>query len=64
MSLVAPLLPSPRSLAFRRRSTSGPNLRRLYLPGLDGLKGDLRKLEFLMERRLPALTRHLTVSVR
>lgn len=42
-------------------STSGPNLRRLYLPGLEGLKAELRKLDFLLERYLPALTAHLNV---
>lgn len=42
-------------------STSGPNLRRLYLPGLEGLKAELRKLDFLLERFLPNLTAHLTV---
>ena len=45
-------------------STSGPNLRRLYLPGLEGLKQELRKLEFLLERYLPNLSAHLTVSFR
>ena len=43
------------------RSTSGPNLRRFYLPGLEGLKSELRKLDFLLERYLPALTAHLNV---
>lgn len=42
-------------------STSGPNLRRLYLPGLEGLKAELRKLEFLLDRYLPNLTAHLNV---
>lgn len=42
-------------------STSGPNLRRLYLPGLEGLKAELRKLEFLLDRFLPNLTAHLNV---
>ena len=37
-------------------------MRRFYLPGLEGLKLELRKLEWLMERRLPALTAHLSVS--
>lgn len=45
-------------------STSGPNLRRLYLPGLEGLKSELRKLDFLLERYLPALTAHLNVRWR
>ena len=53
------LAPSLRSPC---RSTSGPNLRRLYLPGMEGLKAELRKLDFLMERRLPSLTAHLNVS--
>jgi hypothetical protein len=48
--------------ALPARSTSGPNLRRLYLPGLDGLKAELRKLDFLLERFLPRLTAHLSVS--
>lgn len=43
-------------------STSGPNLRRLYLPGLEGLKAELRKLDFLLQRFLPNLTAHLNAS--
>lgn len=55
----------PQSRPFSpTRSTSGPNLRRLYLPGLEGLKSELRKLDFLLERYLPALTAHLNVRRR
>lgn len=53
---------APPRPAHSIRSTSGPNLRRLYLPGLEGLKVELRKLDWLMERFLPALTAHLNVS--
>lgn len=58
------VLPSPAPIPIHSalvRSTSGPNLRRLYLPGLDGLKAELRKLDFLLERFLPRLTAHLSV---
>jgi hypothetical protein len=47
----------------RLMSTSGPNLRRFYLPGLEGLKDELRKLEFLTHRYLGHLTAHLNVRV-
>ena len=57
---AAPFVVAP--LAPRLCSTSGPNLRRLYLPGMEGLKAELRKLDFLMERFLPSLTAHLNVS--
>jgi hypothetical protein len=68
MAFVAGLLLFyvPEEPAFqvfcRLLSTSGPNLRRLYLPGLEGLKSELRKLDFLLERYLPALTAHLNAA--
>jgi hypothetical protein len=37
----------------------GPDLRRLYLPGLAGLKVELRRFEALLERHMPALRAHL-----
>ena len=37
-------------------------LRSLYLPGLQGLKEDLRMLDWLMERLMPQLKQHLEVS--
>lgn len=68
MAFVAGLLLFyvPEEPAFqlfcRLLSTSGPNLRRLYLPGLEGLKAELRKLEFLLDRYLPNLTAHLNAA--
>ncbi|GAB4814895.1 hypothetical protein N2152v2_001941 [Parachlorella kessleri] len=43
----------------RMLGAAGPNLRRLYLPGLEGLKAELRAFEFLMARHLPNLKAHL-----
>ena len=40
---------------------SGADLRRLYLPGLEGLKEHLRMFEWLLERLLPDVKRHLDV---
>jgi hypothetical protein len=37
----------------------GPDLRRMYLPGLEGLKKELWKLDWLMQRHLPNLKHHL-----
>lgn len=37
-------------------------LRSLYLPGLQGLKEDLRMLDWLMERLMPELKQHLEVT--
>ena len=45
----------------RLLGASGPDLRRLYLPGLEGLKAELRRFEFLMARYLPNLKDHLEV---
>lgn len=36
-------------------------LRSMYLPGLNGLKEDLRMLDWLMERLMPELKQHLEV---
>ena len=43
----------------RLLGAGGSNLRRNYLPGLDGLKAQLKTFEILLERRLPTLKRHL-----
>ena len=40
----------------------GVGLRTLYLPGLSGLKEELRMLDWLMERLMPNLKQHLEVS--
>jgi hypothetical protein len=40
----------------------GPNLRRLYLPGLEALKLKLAAFEALMSRHLPLLHRHLVAA--
>lgn len=53
----------PEEPSFRMLTTlldeRGPNLRRLYLPGLEGLKQQLRMLEWLLERHSPHLAKHL-----
>jgi hypothetical protein len=51
-------VPSPPPLPFHAPS-AGPNLRRLYLPGLEGLKVELRRFDWLLARRLPNLSRYL-----
>ena len=55
----------PEEPAFRMLMTlmaeSSANLRRLYTPGLEGLKAELRKFEWLMQRHYPALAAHLVV---
>lgn len=40
---------------------SGPNLRRMYLPALEGLKLQLQAFDFLLARRLPDVHAHLQV---
>ena len=40
----------------------GVGLRTLYLPGLSGLKEELRMLDWLMERLMPNLKQHLEVT--
>lgn len=40
----------------------GVGLRSLYLPGLCGLKEDLRMLDWLMDRLMPQLKQHLEVQ--
>jgi hypothetical protein len=42
---------------------SGPNLRRMYLPGLDALKTQLACFELLLQQRHPPLFRHIQVCV-
>lgn len=37
-------------------------LRTLYLPGLQGLKDELRMMDWLMERLMPELKQHLDAS--
>ncbi len=41
----------------------GVGLRSMYLPGLSGLKEELRMLDWLMERLMPELKQHLEVSI-
>lgn len=53
---------APPQMFCRLLGASGPNLRRLYLPGLEGLKAELRRFEFLMARYLPNLKAHLEVG--
>ena len=56
----------PEEAAFRLLARlmgdPGPAVRRFYLPGLEGLKEELRKFEWLLERFLPNLKAHLEVS--
>ena len=56
----------PEEPAFRMLTTlldeRGANLRYMYLPGLEGLKHQLRCLEWLLERHSPALAAHLQAS--
>ena len=40
----------------------GVGLRSLYLPGLCGLKEDMRMLDWLMDRLMPQLKQHLEVQ--
>ena len=40
-------------------NTAGPNLRRLYLPGLDPLKLELSRFELLLATHQPQLHQHL-----
>ena len=58
----------PEEPAFRMlmllMAETGPNLRRLYTPGLEGLKTELRKFEWLMMRNYAALAAHLEVTAR
>lgn len=42
---------------------TGVGLRSMYLPGLSGLKEELRMLDWLMERLMPELKQHLEVSL-
>ena len=55
----------PEEPAFRMlmalMAERGANLRRLFTPGLEGLKAELRKFEWLMQRHYPALAAHLVV---
>ena len=53
----------PEEAAFqifcRLLASSGPNLRRHYLPGLRGLKVELKVFDILLQRYLPHLYAHL-----
>lgn len=53
----------PEEVAFqifcRLLASTGPNLRRFYLPGLRGLKVELRMFDILLGRYLPKLKAHL-----
>lgn len=57
----------PEEPAFRMlmslMAESRANLRRLFTPGLEGLKAELRKFEWLMQRHFPALAAHLVVRI-
>eukprot|EP00775_Hariotina_reticulata_P010660 gene10660-10819_t len=44
---------------YRRIMNSGPNLRRLYLPGLDPLKLELSRFELVLATHQPQLHQHL-----
>ena len=46
----------------RLLDASGVGLRAMYLPGLQGLKQQLRMLEWLLERIMPVLKDHLQVT--
>lgn len=48
----------------RLMGPSGPNLRRLYLPGLDSLKVELACFDWLLVAKQPELQRHLHVRTR
>ncbi|PNW80386.1 hypothetical protein CHLRE_07g315350v5 [Chlamydomonas reinhardtii] len=54
----------PEEMAFRLfcrlMDGEGPNLRRLYLPGLEPLKAELATFELLLSWRLPELGAHLS----
>ncbi|KXZ56931.1 hypothetical protein GPECTOR_1g84 [Gonium pectorale] len=54
----------PEEVAFRLfcrlMDPEGPNLRRLYLPGLEPLKAELATFDLLLSWRLPELAKHLT----
>ena len=64
---VVVLMYLPEEPAFRvlcqLLDETGVALRSLYLPGLDGLKEELRMLDWLMERLMPELKRHLEVRI-
>lgn len=57
------LMYMPEQLAFQvfcqLLAADGPNVRRYYLPGLDDLKLEMAKFEWLLQRHLPRLSRHL-----
>jgi hypothetical protein len=61
MLMYLPEEPAFRMLT-RLLDERGPNLRRLYLPALEGLKHQLRCLDWLLERHTPLLAVHLQVS--
>lgn len=58
MLMYLPEEPAFRMLT-RLLDERGPNLRRLYLPALEGLKHQLRCLDWLLERHTPLLAVHL-----
>lgn len=49
---------------MRLLGPGGPDLRRSYLPGLEGLKEQLRMFEWLMARVLGRLSDHLEARTR
>lgn len=54
--------PHPPRLYCRLMDPDGPNLRRMYLPGLDALKVELACFDFLLIAKQPELQQHLHVS--
>lgn len=57
------LMYMPEHLAFQifcnLMTPEGPNIRRFYLPGLDDLKLEMAKFEWLLSRHQPRLFAHL-----
>lgn len=51
--------PCATQVLVRLLGPGGPDLRRSYLPGLEGLKEQLRMFEWLMARVLGRLSDHL-----
>lgn len=49
---------------MRLLGPGGPDLRQFYLPGLEGLKEQLRMLEWLMERVMGRLKDYLEARPR
>ena len=54
----------PWQVLVRLLGPGGPDLRQFYLPGLEGLKQQLRMLEWLMERVMGRLKDYLEARPR